>query len=446
MKRLIDLHLKEWKNSSIRKPLLIRGARQVGKTHAIRTFGESFRNVIEVNFELTPAAKKIFEKDLDPKRIVLELSLFAKKDIVPGKTLLFFDEVQAAPTVLIALRYFYELIPELHVIAAGSLLDFAIEQVGVPVGRIASLYMYPLSFMEFLAATGNHQLIPLILDHKDQEEMGEPFHSILLDLVGQYFAIGGMPEAVSAWVKTKTPKMSFEVQHQIIESYQMDFNKYAKKHQVKYLEQLFKQIPYLVGEQFQYKNVHGEYRKRELAPCLDLMCRAGVIHQVYHTAAHGLPLGGQVNLEWFKVIFLDIAICQAILGVDLVEWFLKPDATFINKGMIAEAFVGQELLCYSQTFRKSHLYFWRRAEKSSKGEIDYIYEHQRSILPIEVKSGAGGTLKSLHAFLEKHLDIPYGYRFSKLNYSIHERLISKPLYAVASLAHPDEREALNYLY
>jgi predicted AAA+ superfamily ATPase len=318
--------------------------------------------------------------------------------------------------------------------------------VGVPVGRIASLYMYPLSFMEFLAATGNHQLIPLILDHKDQEEMGEPFHSILLDLVGQYFAIGGMPEAVSAWVKTKTPKMSFEVQHQIIESYQMDFNKYAKKHQVKYLEQLFKQIPYLVGEQFQYKNVHGEYRKRELAPCLDLMCRAGVIHQVYHTAAHGLPLGGQVNLEWFKVIFLDIAICQAILGVDLVEWFLKPDATFINKGMIAEAFVGQELLCYSQTFRKSHLYFWRRAEKSSKGEIDYIYEHQRSILPIEVKSGAGGTLKSLHAFLEKHLDIPYGYRFSKLNYSIHERLISKPLYAVASLAHPDEREALNYLY
>jgi predicted AAA+ superfamily ATPase len=114
--------------------------------------------------------------------------------------------------------------------------------------------------------------------------------------------------------------------------------------------------------------------------------------------------------------------------------------------MIAEAFVGQELLSYSQTFRKSHLYFWRRAEKSSKGEIDYIYEHQQSILPIEVKSGAGGTLKSLHAFLEKRPDIPYGYRFSKLNYSIHDRLISKPLYAVASLAHPDEREALNYLY
>ncbi|MCB1116000.1 MAG: ATP-binding protein [Chlamydiia bacterium] len=445
MKRLIDWHLKKWKNHPSRKPLLIRGARQVGKTHAIRKFGKEFKNLIEVNFELTPGAMQIFEKDLDPKRIIQQLSLQAKEDIIPGKTLLFFDEVQAAPQVLTALRYFYEKMPELHVIAAGSLLDFAIEQVGLPVGRVASLYMYPLSFMEFLSASGYHRFIPIIMNQTDKEEIGAPFHGELLDLLGQYFAIGGMPEAVVEWIKTNDPKASFEVHHQIIESYQMDFNKYAKKHQIKYLEQLFSQIPYLIGEQFQYKNIHGDYRKRELAPCMDLMSMAGVIHRIYHTAGQGLPLGAQINLEWFKVIFLDIAIAQAVLGVDLAEWFLKPGAAFVNKGMIAEAFVGQELLCYAQSFKKPRLFFWRRAEKNSRAEVDYIYEHEREVLPIEVKSGPGGKLRSLHLFLEKHPEVLFGLRFSTLDHSVQERIVSKPLYAVASIAHADQKEALLFL-
>lgn len=445
MKRIVEWHLEKWKDSTTRKPLLIRGARQVGKTHTVRRFGQTFDQLVEVNFELTADAVSIFEKDLEPDRILREISLRANVDIIPGKTLLFFDEVQAAPKVLIALRYFYEKLPELHVIAAGSLLDFAIEQVGIPVGRVASLYMYPLSFMEFLSATGNGRYITEILNHSDNVPIAESIHSKLLDLLGHYFAIGGMPEAVAQWVETQNPKASFEVHHNIIENYQMDFNKYAKKHQIKYLEQLFNQIPYMIGEQFQYKNLHGDYRKRELAPCMDLMGMASVIHQVYHTAAQGLPLGAQVNLEWFKVIFLDIAICQAVLGLDLGEWFIQPNAEFVNKGMIAEAFVGQELLCYAQNFKKSRLYFWRRAEKNSKAEVDYVYDHEREVVPIEVKSGSGGKLKSLHLFLEKHPSVKQATRFSPLNYCITDQIISKPLYAVASIAHPDQLEALNSL-
>ncbi len=445
MKRLIDWHLGQWKKSSIRKPLLIRGARQVGKTHAVRRFGQTFKNMVEINFEIAEDAKKIFERDLQPDRILQQLSLYADEDIIPGKTLLFFDEIQAAPKALIALRYFYEEIPDLHVIAAGSLLDFAIEEVGIPVGRVASLYMYPMSFVEFLAATGHKRYIDAILSHDEKEEMPETVHSKLLDLVGQYFAIGGMPEAISVWIKTKNPKASFEIQHHIIDNYQMDFRKYAKKHQVKYLEQLYTQIPHLVGQQFQYKNVHGEYRKRELAPCMDLMEMASIIHRVYHSAAHGFPLGGEVNLEWFKVIFLDVALCQAILGFDLSRWFLEPGSEFINKGMIAESFIGQELLCYSQSFKKQRLHFWKKSKKNSKAEVDYLHQFEHQIIPIEVKSGPGGKLKSMRIFLDNHKNVPQGLRFSELNYSKYDGIISKPLYAVASIAHPDQHEAIRSL-
>lgn len=444
MRRLVDWHLNKWKKSSNRKPLIIRGARQVGKTYAVRQFGNTFENIVEVNFELSEDAIKIFDGDLKPDRILRQLGLYANNDIIPGKTLLFFDEIQQCPKALIALRYLYEWIPELHVIAAGSLLDFAIEEVGIPVGRVASLYMYSLSFMEFLAAIDEKRLLKTVLANHD-EKMPEIIHNKLLDLVGQYLAIGGMPEAVKNWVDTKNPKESFEIHHHIIDNYRMDFRKYAKKHQVKYLEQLFAQIPFFIGQQFRYKNIHGEYRKRELAPCLDLLSMANVIYRAYHTSAQGLPLGAGVNLEWFKVIFLDVALCQAILGFDLSTWFLSPGKEFINRGMVAEAFVGQELLCYAQSFKKADLYFWHRQERNSTAEVDYIYEYKGEIIPIEVKSGHNGKLKSLHLFLDQNPHIKCAIRFSKLNYSQNSKIRSRPLYAIASLAHEDQQEALLYL-
>lgn len=446
MKRLVDWHLKKWKDKESRKPLLLRGARQIGKTYAVRQLGKSFKNFVEINFELSEDVLTFFERDLDPKRIIMQLGLYAKQEIIPGETLLFFDEIQQCPKALISLRYFYELLPDLHVIAAGSLLDFAIEEVGIPVGRVSSLYMYPLSFMEFLVAIGEKLLVKAILNHDETKEMPLVIHNRLLDFLGHYLAIGGMPEPVKKWVENNNLKESFEAHHDIIDNYRMDFRKYAKKHQIKYLEQLYSQIPYLVGQLFQYKNIHGEYRKRELAPCMDLLEMANVIHRSYHTAAQGLPLGAGVNLEWFKVTFLDIALCQAILGFDLSTWFLSPGKEFINRGMIAESFVGQEMLCYAQPFKKASLYFWHRLTRSSTAEVDYICDYMRHVVPIEVKSGSGGKLKSMHMFLKDNPHVPFGFHFSMLNYSIKGQIVSKPLYAVVSIAHSDQKEALCFLY
>ena len=439
MKRLIDWHLKAWKNSPKRKPLILRGARQVGKTYAVRQLGKEFEGMVEVNFELVPDARSIFEKDLQPERIIWELGLLAKTPIIPGKTLIFLDEIQAAPQAILALRYFYELMPELHVIGAGSLLDFALEKVGMPVGRVSTLYVYPLSFVEFLSASKEGQLIDAILK---QTPFSDIIHNKLLDLLGHYLVIGGIPESVASWIETKDPRASYEAQKELIQTYQQDFSKYAKKHQIPYLEILFQQIPHFIGEQFKYSSVHGQYKKRELAPCLDLLRRANVVHQITHTAGNGTPLGAEVNLEWFKTILLDVGISQALLGLDLPAWFLNPDKNLINRGAIVEAFVGQELLCYNSPKWKSDLYYWKREEKSAQAEVDYLFDSQGKIIPIEVKSGHGTTLRSMHQFLSEHPKSQTGVRFWAENYSNFDPIQSKPLYAVATLAHPDQQEAL----
>jgi predicted AAA+ superfamily ATPase len=445
MRRLIDWHLIKWKKDEYRKPLIIRGARQVGKTYAVRKLGKTFDDLLEINFELTKDARKIFEKDLNPERILSELSLFSGQKIIPGKTLVFFDEIQESPDAVKSLRYFFEIFPELHIIAAGSLLEFTLEKIGLPVGRVSSLYLFPLSFMEFLSATNNQLLIEEILVHEKGQSIGEAIHLKLLDLVGKYLAIGGMPEAIIRWVKSNNIKESFVVHYQLMDSYAQDFQKYAKKHQIKYLEQLFSQIPHMIGKQFKYNEIHGEYRKRELAPCLDLLCKANVVHRIRHSAGNGLPLGAEINSEWFKLIFLDIALCQVALGLDLSTWFLDPKAQFINRGHIAEAFVAQELLCYSMSQKRNDLFFWKREKRGSVAEVDFLYEYQGKIIPIEVKSGHGSTLKSMFLFLKNHLQSPYGIRFSTYNYSLIEKIDSRPLYAVASIAHEEQKESLRSL-
>jgi predicted AAA+ superfamily ATPase len=201
----------------------------------------------------------------------------------------------------------------------------------------------------------------------------------------------------------------------------------------------------MIAEEFQYKNIHGEFKKRDLAPCLDLLCKANVVHKIQHSAGNGIPLGAEANFEWFKLILVDIALCQAALGFDLSTWFLQPGMEFINRGSIADAFVGQELLCYSNPHQKTDLYFWKRPAKSSTAEVDYLYEHNRKIIPIEVKSGDGRTLKSMLMFLEAHPESPYGVRFSAQNYSEWQKIDSRPLYAVSSMAHEEQEAALENL-
>jgi len=433
MKRFIDEELIAWKNISYRKPLLLRGARQVGKTYAARQLGKQFASFVQINLEVQPEARKIFEKDLDAKRIMRDLSLFSAQPIIPGETLLFIDEIQITPQAVTALRYFYEEIPELHVIAAGSLLDFAIEQVGIPVGRVESLYLYPLSFLEFLLSMNNDVLVQEIIAHSVEEPLSEPVHNKLLSLLGEYIAIGGMPGVVDCWITTKDPSRCFALHHALLDTYRQDFVKYATKHQIKYVDVIFNNIPRQLGRKFKYSDIEGDYRKRELSPALELLITAGVAHKVTHSSGQGIPLGATVDPQNYKVIFLDIALSQAILGLDLESWFLDPQQQFINKGELVEAFVGQELLVYANPHAKSNLYYWQRNAPSSTAEVDYLIQSGEKIIPIEVKSGVGTTLRSLNLFLESHPNAPRGIRFSMQNYSVFGLIQSFPLYAVAAI-------------
>ena len=427
----MDYHLNQWVVDPHRKPLLLRGARQVGKTYAVRQLAKRFPDFVEINFEKQPALKNIFEKDLVSDRIMLELSLITGKRITPGKTLLFLDEIQAAPLAITALRYFYEEIPKLHVIAAGSLLDFTLEEVGFPVGRVNSLYMYPLSWLEFLLAKGEDPLFDYLRERTLANPTSEAIHEKLLGLLGEYFAIGGMPEVVLNWVNTKNPHQCFKIQQDLVDAYRQDFQKYAKKHQIKYVSVLFENIPRLITKKFKFSDIPGEFRKRELTPCLELLSKGNIAHLIHHTSAQGLPLGAQTKSDHFKTIFLDIGLAQRILGLDLKEWLLNPMQAFVNQGAITEAFVGQEMLAYADPFEKQKLYYWQQETSGSQAEVDYIIQLKGDIVPVEVKSGTTGHLKSLHAFLKNHT-VPYALRFSSRNYSQHDPIHSYPLYAIAT--------------
>jgi len=433
MKRIIDYYLNNWKTDRFRKPLLLRGARQVGKTHAARALGKTFSDIFEINLENQPGAHIIFEKDLQPDRIIRELSALMQKPITPGKTLLFIDEIQAVPQAILALRYFYEQMPELHVIAAGSLLDFAIEQVGIPVGRVESLYMHPVSFIEFLCATTSDILVGALFEHTSMNPISDIAHQQLLQVLGEYLAIGGMPEAVKCWQETKDVLKCPKIHKSILSTYRQDFGKYARKLQMKYVELIFEHIPLQLGQKFKYTAIEGEFRKRELAPALDLLVTAGVAQKVYYSAGQGIPLGAQIDPLDYRVIFLDVALSQQMLGLQTSGWYIDPLTEFVNKGALVETFVGQEILTYVDPTNYPALYYWHK-ETGGNAEIDYLVQQEGHVIPIEVKSGEGRTLKSMQTFLESHSKSAYGIRFSTQNYSEYNKVRSYPLYAVFQLA------------
>lgn len=437
MKRFIEKDLEAWKSVRFRKSLILRGARQVGKTYVVRKFAKQFSSFVEINLESQPEYREIFDKDLDAKRIIRDISIKRDEKIVPGETLLFIDEIQANPSAVTALRYFYEDIPELHVIAAGSLLDFAIQKVGIPVGRVESLYLYPMSFLEFLSATRGRIIIDKVIFNLPKEPVSEVINKNIIKTLGEYLAIGGMPDVVKCWIEGKDPLRCFVAQHAIIDTYRQDFSKYADRFQIKYVDSVFNSIPIQLGHKFKYSEIEGDYRKRELSPALDLLITAGVAHKVFHSPGQGIPVGAGVDPKCYKVIFLDVALAQAILGLDLGSWFLNPMQQFVNKGEIVEAFVGQELLSYDNPHVKKHLHYWQRNVPGSTAEVDYLIQKGEEIIPIEVKGGAGTTLKSMRMFLDTHKKTPHGIRFSTQNYSVHDKIHSIPLYAVASIFNRD---------
>jgi predicted AAA+ superfamily ATPase len=433
MKRLVDLYLSAWQRNPDRKPLLLRGARQVGKTYAVRNLGASFDQFIEINFEQQPKVASVFEPDLDAQRIIRDLEILFKKQIVVGKSLLFFDEIQVAPKAIAALRYLHEQIPGLHVIAAGSLLEFQLESTGLPVGRIQSLFMYPVSFLEFLAARGETAAIRFFSDTGKAFSVSTAVHTKLLALWGEYMAVGGLPEAVRLWCERRSFDAVSVVLRSIMETYRQDFEKYAKGGRARYLPLMFERTPWLQGRKFKFTHVSDSLKKRELAPALDLLVKAGIVHKVIHSAAQGLPLGAQADLDRFKLLFVDVGLGQTMLGTGQEGWIIDPVNACVNKGGCTEAFIGQELMAYADSDMRLTLYYWLREARSSNAEVDYVSPLDGQAIPIEIKSGATGSLKSLHLFLAEHPASTYGIRLFAGMPEIKDSIRSYPLYCTPLL-------------
>jgi predicted AAA+ superfamily ATPase len=433
IKRNIDDLLVSWKSQDQRWPLLVRGARQVGKSYTITEFGEQeFQNLVKINFEQYPKYKACFDT-LDPKQIIETISMLDKTGIKPGKTLLFLDEIQDCPKAITALRYFHEQMPGLHVIGAGSLLEFALseETFRMPVGRVQYLYMKPFSFQEFLNAMGDNKLLEMIGNLNWEKTPNPVIHQHLLSLVKKYSIVGGMPRAVAEYVSSGNLGQCHQIQTIIIQTYRDDFGKYASKVKHKYLQKIFYAVPKMVGRKFKYSHVDDSIQSRELKEALELLEKAGVVYRVKQTSGEGLPLESNANERHFKTIFLDIGLMQNLCGLSS-ETLMVEDFIQVNAGEVAEQFVGQELLAYSDPFKESTLYYWLRESRSSNAEVDYLTPYRQHALPVEVKAGKTGALRSMHLFLEKY-PAPVGIRISQVPLNNNLPIISIPFYAIKEI-------------
>lgn len=425
MKRDILNELQNWRNDNLRNPLILRGARQVGKSWVIDEFGKQFDNYICINFEKEKSAIALFQGDFRVNELVEKIIVYTKEPVIPGRTLLFFDETQLCPECLIALRYFKEEMPQLHVIAAGSLLEFALEKVGLPVGRVQIMYLYPLSFGEFLTATDND----ILRQYLFKKNIDAANHQKLMELLKTYLWLGGMPGVVAAWLQEKNVIKCQNLQNYIIETYKQDFTKYAHKYRIEYVEKIFAAIPPNLGKKFKYSNVDKEIRSQFLKNALLLLAKANVIHLVYHSSGHENPLGATKDETKFKVFFIDVGLAHHMLGLDLKNWAAQ-QMDLKTLGSIAEQFVAQEIIAYTATHRKAELYYWHREAKSSNAEVDFLLIKNGQIVPVEVKAGKTGSFRSMQQFLIEHPKSKYGLKIAEGLFLIHDHLEQIPLYGI----------------
>ncbi|MBQ6770937.1 MAG: AAA family ATPase [Bacteroidales bacterium] len=411
--RIIDRYLSEWATRPIHKPILLRGARQVGKSTAVRHLGESFKYYVEINLEKQSNYIDLFKKDLDVTRIVPQMAAMCGTPIVPNETLLFIDEIQESQEAIMALRYFKEDMPNLHVIAAGSLLEFVLDEIPTfGVGRIHSMYMFPMTFDEFLRANGEQ----LLLDARGQANIDAPLptplHEKLIGLMRTFMLVGGMPESVVKWVQTHDFLQCQEVQDDIITGYEADFPKYKKKVDPQLLIATMKSAATQATRKFVYSRVPGEYKTAEVKKALDLLIKAGVLVPVTHSSGNGLPLGDESNESIRKILLLDTGLMLRLLNMTMgdtsaitAQILTATAADLVNKGPMAEMLAGLELLHYLTPNLHHDLYYWVRQAKNATAEIDYLLSRDMKVLPFEVKAGVQGGMKSLWDFMrEKKLE------------------------------------------
>jgi predicted AAA+ superfamily ATPase len=439
-------YLSNWLHRKDRKPLIIRGARQVGKSTLARLLAQKeSKQLIEIDFEKNPEYAELFSSQ-EPETIINLLSVQLNKHISPSKSLLFLDEIQRTPELLKTLRYFYEKMPELAVISAGSLLDLTLKNINfsIPVGRIEYLYLGPLTFEAFLIATQNSKACEFLINYELNQEIPQAIHNKLLESVKNYFIVGGLPEAVAKYSDCKDFIEIERFKKSLITSYQEDFAKYASIAEQNRMRLIFQKIPRMLGEKFKYSHIDPEQKSSQIKTALEHLALARLINIIYHSAANGLPLDAEINEKHFKTYFLDIGLASSALDLNVLHFNNISDYSLVNSGKIAEQFIAQELLQLRKPYEQPNLHYWLREQKSSAAEVDFIIPFNGKIIPIEVKAGQSGSLKSLHYFLnEKKLNLAVRFcnqlpslhnsTVQVANNSLSYQLLTLPFYLVGQL-------------
>ncbi|MCP4682042.1 MAG: ATP-binding protein [Desulfobacterales bacterium] len=446
LSRTAENHLSRWYAKKSRKPLVLRGARQVGKSTLVRRFSEINNLTLnEINLERHLYLDDIF-KTLDIETIIRELEALTGKNIQAPGSILFLDEIQATPHALQALRYFYEEKPAIPLISAGSLLEFTLadHHFSMPVGRIEYYHFGPMTFKEFIAAVEPGLTKYLSEFHLDQG-IPKTAHHKLTRRQREFLFIGGMPEAVHAYIEEGSFVEVMAVHRSIAGTYQDDFSKYAKQKDLALMQKVFRRIPRIIGQKIKYSNVSGEHKSRNVKAVIELLTNARVSHRVYHSSCSGIPPFAEIKENTYKMLFMDVGIASHLCGMDWISLQSLDDRAIINEGGLAEQFVGRHLL---DTFESPNLIYWLRESKSANAEVDYVIARGNQVIPIEVKSGKSGTLKSIQQFvLNKHA--PLAVRFDmnppslqNINHAARTRygsqaisynLLSLPLYMVEEL-------------
>ncbi|MFA6127102.1 MAG: AAA family ATPase [Bacteroidales bacterium] len=433
MERVVFKEFLSWKNSTSRKVLLIRGARQVGKTYLVRQLGKKFPNYLEVNLEQNMQVHQIFTQTQDPKQICQLLSAYLGQRIIPGETLLFLDEIQACLPAIQSLRYFYEQLPELHVIAAGSLLEFALSEIpSFGVGRIRQIFMYPLSFDEYLVALGFQDLLESKKKASPDNPLPDVLHSRLMELLRTFFVIGGMPEVVAGYLKTKDYLTCQQIQNDLILSLESDFARYKKKSPVLVLREVFRSVVNQAGNKFIFTKAGQNLSVAKAQEAFELLRMARLVFPVYHSPASGIPLGTNIHQKRFKALLLDMGLQQRLSSFELSDFLLTRNEDLINRGAMAELFTGLEILKYRSPYEPPDLFYWHREARNSSAEVDFIIQKGKQLIPVEVKSGSTGKMQSLFLFL-KEKQLNQGIRISTENFCKYPPIEVYPLYAVENL-------------
>jgi len=426
MTRGIDNELVDWKNSVLRKPLLLLGARQVGKTWRLKAFGKAhFDHVVYVNFEKEPALRELFLTDLNPQRIVRALSIYANSDIVAGKSLVILDEVQEARNGLTALKYFREEMPELHIAAAGSLLGVALDRTSFPVGQVHLLRLHPLSFPEFLDALG-HQRLTEAIRHREWEVLA-PFREQLIRLLREYYFVGGMPEAVHIFLEKDDFAAVRKTQLDILEAYENDFAKHAPPEVIPRIRLVWNKVVSQLAREnkkFVYGAIKQGARAREYENVVSWLENYGVVHKVYRCTKAAFPLAAYHDVSAFKLYLHDVGLLGALAGLD-ANVLLEPDRLFQEfKGALTEQFVMQQFVACGHP----SLHYWMN--DSGAAEVDLLAEHQNTIIAAEIKAAENLLSKSLKVFHTKNPEVKC-FRYSLADYRREEWFENVPLWGIA---------------